>query len=288
MRSGKRGNRCFYPFEYCATVSLAELASANVVGFADKATENFTFIGPAFTQIGGGENFTYGDIKVNCDETGEGDGSGWQPLGDFICVLDENGSFVRKLVYAPQYIADAYECSTGWYDDADVANEDYSTCWNSEPLAFGYGVQVSAAAGMNSKATFSGEVKKTATVTDVENFMSVANCSPVDVKLGEVVVNCDETGEGDGSGWQPLGDFICVLDENGSFVRKLVYAPQYIADAYECTKGWYDDVDVANEDYSTCWNNKVSYAPGEGFQVSAAAGMGATVTIKTALPVAAE
>ena len=138
----------------CATVSLAELASANVVGFADKATENFTFIGPAFTQIGGGENFTYGDIKVNCDETGEGDGSGWQPLGDFICVLDENGSFVRKLVYAPQYIADAYECTKGWYDDVDVANEDYSTCWNNKvSYAPGEGFQVSAAAGMGATVT---------------------------------------------------------------------------------------------------------------------------------------
>ena len=253
------------------------------MGYVDKAVENFTFIGPAFTQIGGGESFTYADIVVNCDETGEGDGSGWQPLADSIVMLNQNGSFVRKLVYAPQYIAEAMECTKGWYDELDVANDDYTTCWNDTELEFGYGVQVSASAGMGAKATFKGEVKNAPTVTDVENYMGIANCSPKTISLGDLVVNCDETGEGDGSGWQPLADYIVMLDENGTYVRKLVYAPEYIAEAYECERGWYDDDMASDEDYSECWNNLISYAPGEGFQMCATVGANATVTIKSAL-----
>ena len=138
----------------CAAVGANALESANVVGYADKPVENFTFVGPSFTQVGGGEAFTYADIVVNCDETGEGDGSGWQPLADAIVMLNQNGSFVRKLVYAPQYIAEAMSCTKGWYDELDVANDDYTTCWNSASLDFGYGVQVSATAGANAKATF--------------------------------------------------------------------------------------------------------------------------------------
>ncbi len=264
-------------------MGFGAVESDNTVGFLDKEMENFTFIGPTFTKVGGGESFTYADIAVNCDETGEGDGSGWQPLFDAIVLLDANGTFVRKLVYAPQYIAAAYECTKGWYDELDAANDDYSTCWNNTELEFGYGVQVSASASVGAKATFKGEVKKAPTVTDVENFMAVANCAPKAITLGDLVVNCDETGEGDGSGWQPLFDAIVMLDSSGTFVRKLVYAPQYIAAAYECTKGWYDELDAANDDYSTCWNNSVTFAPGEGFQVAASAGVDATVTIKSAL-----
>ena len=268
----------------CATVSFAELASANIVGFADKATENYTFIGPAFTQIGGGEDFTYGDIKVNCDE--EGGSMGWQPLADYVCMLDSNGTFVRKLVYLPGYIAVEFEAEKGWYDDADVAKDDFTNCWNNEPLTFGYGVQVCGTAGANAKATFSGEVKEAPTVTDVENYMAIANCSPVNVSLGDIIVNCDE--EGGSMGWQPLADYVCVLDSNGTFVRKLVYLPGYIAVEFEAEKGWYDDADVAKDDFTNCWNNKVTYAPGEGFQMCATSGAGATVTIKSALLVAAE
>ena len=48
-------------------------------------------------------------------------------------------------------------------------------------------------------------------------------------------------------------------------------------------KGWYDNKDVGNEDFSDCWNDRVEWGIGEGFQVSATAGAGATITIKSAL-----
>ena len=74
-----------------------------------------------------------------------------------------------------------------------------------------------------------------------------------------------------------------MLNENGSFVRKLVYLPQYLATEVSAQKGWYDDNDVGNEDFSKCWNDILEWAIGEGFQVSATAGAGATVTVKSAL-----
>ncbi len=253
------------------------MESSNTVGFNDKGINQYEFVGPSFTKTGGSEAFTYADIDVNCDEDGTGDGSGWQPLADYIVMLDENGTYVRKLIYAPQYIATELSITKGWYDNDD---ENYETCWNSTPLTFGYGVQVCGTDGAGAKVTFKGEVKNAPTVTDVENYMAIANCSPVTITLADLVVNCDEDGTGDGTGWQPLADYIVMLDENGTFVRKLIYAPQYIATELSITKGWYDNDD---EDYLTCWNNLVSYAPGEGFQMCATAGMNATVTVKSAL-----
>ncbi len=171
----------------------------------------------------------------------------------------------------------------GWYDNNDVGNEDFSKCWNDEELEFGYGVQVSATAGANATVQFAGEVKGSPTVIDVENFVAVGNCAPKALKLADIVVNCDETGAGDGSGWLPLADSIVMLNENGSFVRKLVYLPQFMATEANAQKGWYDNKDVGNEDFSDCWNDRVEWGIGEGFQVSATAGAGATITIKSAL-----
>ena len=254
-----------------------------IVGYNAGAVEGFTFVGPSFTKVGGTTVFKYSDIIVNCDETGEGDGSGWQPLGDSIVILNENGSFVRKLVYLPEFLAEAFECNKGWYDEKAANNEDFSNCLNNEELEFGYSVQVSATVGAGATVQFAGEVKGTPTAIDVENFVAVANCAPKTLKLADIVVNCDETGEGDGMGWQPLADSIVILNENGSYVRKLVYLPNYLASELGVTKGWYDSDAVNEENFSDCWNNKLEWAVGEGFQVSATAGAGATVTIKSAL-----
>ena len=94
-------------------------------------------------------------------------------------------------------------------------------------------------------------------------------------------------------GWQPLLDAIVMLNENGTFVRKLVYLPEFLAAQLKdagivAQAGWYDETAASSYDFSDCWNDKVTYAPGEGFQVAASAGVGATVTIKSALTVIAE
>ena len=138
-----------------AAVMGDAIESQNIVGYTDKSVSNYEFIGPSFTKVSvsGSENFTYADIDVNCDETGE-DGSGWQPLADYIVILNENGTYVRKLVYAPQYIAEAFECTRGWYDDDDVANDDYSTCWNNLiSYAPSEGFQMCATVGVDATVT---------------------------------------------------------------------------------------------------------------------------------------
>ena len=266
-----------------ALVATADVESGNIVGYNAGAVEGFTFVGPSFTKVGGVTTFKYSDIIVNCDETGEGDGSGWQPLGDSIVILDSYGSFVKKLVYLPEFLANEFEVSKGWYEENAASDEDFSNCLNDEELEFGYGVQVSATVGAGATVQFAGEVKGTPTAIDVENFVAVGNCAPKALKLADIVVNCDETGEGDGSGWQPLGDSIVMLDNYGSFVRKLVYLPEFLANEFEVSKGWYEENAASDEDFSDCWNNKLEWAVGEGFQVSASAGVGATVTIKSAL-----
>ena len=112
-----------------------------IVGYNAGAVEGFTFVGPSFTKVGGTTVFKYSDIIVNCDETGEGDGSGWQPLGDSIVILNENGSFVRKLVYLPEFLAEAFECNKGWYDEKAANNEDFSNCLNNEETHAWFGVR---------------------------------------------------------------------------------------------------------------------------------------------------
>ena len=265
------------------------------MGYTTKSTENFEFIGPAFAKIGEDQSFTLKDIDVNCAETEAESGTGWQALGDGIIMLNENGTFVRRLVYLPSYLATALAAETGtptkegWYDDEKVSEDDYSASWDDEPLTFGYAVQVCANTGFGAGALWAGQVKDSPTVVDVENFMSVANCSPTTLKLSDLIVNCSETEDGNGTGWQALGDGIIMLNENGTFVRRLVYLPSYLATAIATETGnpteagWYDDADVAENNFSTRWDDTVTFAAGGGFQVAVAAGMGATVSVKSAL-----
>ena len=261
----------------------ADITSPNVVGYRNKELNNFQFVGSTFTAVGGGETMTYGDLKTNCDLTGEL-GTGWQALGDSVVELDENGSYVRDIVYVPAYIASEYGAEAGWYEmDAVAIDEDYSTPLNNTPITFGLGIQTATAGAGDAAITFAGEVKPTATVTDVNGFMIVANCAEKPLKLDDLVTNCDLTGEL-GTGWQALGDSVVELDENGSYVRDIVYVPAYIAGEYGAAAGWYEmDAVAIDEDYSTPLGQTITFQPGEAFQVSTAAAGDATITIKSAL-----
>lgn len=226
---------------------------------------------------------TYGDLKTNCDLTGEL-GTGWLAMADAVVELDANGSFVRYVVFVPAYIAGEYGAEAGWYEmDAVTIDEDYSTPLNNTPITFGLGVQTATAGAGDAAVTFAGEVKPTATVTDVNGFMIVANCAEKPLKLDDLITNCDLTGEL-GTGWLAMADAVVELDENGSFVRYIVYVPAYIAGEYSAAAGWYEmDAVTIDEDYSTPLGQSVTFQPGEAFQVATAAAGDATVTIKSAL-----
>ena len=271
------------PHPYGGAVQADGISSANTVGYRSKPLNNFQFVGSTFTGVGGSETMTYGNLKTNCDLTGEL-GTGWLAMSDAVVELNENGSFVRYVVYVPAYIAGEYGAEAGWYEmDAVTIDEDYSTPLNNTPITFGLGLQTATAGAGDADITFSGEVKPTATVTDVNGFMIVANCAEKAIKLDELITNCDLTGEL-GTGWLAMSDAVVELNENGSFVRYIVYVPAYIAGEYSAAAGWYEmDAVTIDEDYSTPLGQSITFQPGEAFQVATAAAGDATVTFRSAL-----
>ena len=273
----------YHLFPYGGAVQADGITSANTVGYRAKSLENFQFIGSTFTGVGGSETMTYGDLKTNCDLTGEL-GTGWQAMLDAIVELDATGSFVRYVVYVPAYIAGEYSAEAGWYEmDAVQIDEDYSDPLNDTQIVFGHGIQTATVDGGDAQVTFSGEVKPTATVTDVEGFMIVANCAEKAVKLDELITNCDLTGEL-GTGWQAMLDAVVELDSTGSFVRYIVYVPAYIAGEYSAEAGWYEmDAVQIDEDYSSPLGQSITFQPGEAFQVATVVGGDATVSFRSAL-----
>ena len=131
------------------------ISSANTVGYRQKALNNFQFVGSTFTGVGGSETMTYGDLKTNCDLTGEL-GTGWQAMSDSVVELNENGSYVRDIVFVPAYIAGEFGASAGWYEmDAVAINEDYSTPLG-QVIEFtpGEAFQVATAAGGDATVSF--------------------------------------------------------------------------------------------------------------------------------------
>ena len=115
------------PPPYGGAVQADGISSANTVGYRSKPLNNFQFVGSTFTGVGGSETMTYGNLKTNCDLTGEL-GTGWLAMSDAVVELNENGSFVRYVVYVPAYIAGEYGAEAGWYEmDAVTIDEDYST-----------------------------------------------------------------------------------------------------------------------------------------------------------------
>ena len=269
------------PPPYGGAVQADGISSANTVGYRSKPLNNFQFVGSTFTGVGGSETMTYGNLKTNCDLTGEV-GDGWQAMSDAVVELNANGSFIRKAVFVPAYIAGEYNAEAGWYDELAAIDEDYSTPLDATTITFGLGIQTATAGAGDAAVTFAGEVKPTATVTDVNGFMIVANCAEKTIKLDQLITNCDLTGEL-GTGWQAMSDAVVELNENGSFVRKVVFVPAYIAGEYNAEAGWYDELAAIDEDYSSPLGQSIEFAPGEAFQVATAAAGDATVSFKSAL-----
>lgn len=264
---------------------FAAIESSNIVGYQSLPTANFMYIGPSFQQVNidpANTKLTWSDIKVNCDETGEG----WQALSDSINILDENGTFVNTAIYLPGYLASELEVAEGWYSGNCALTEDFSDpkdCLNSTIINFGTAVQIHADPG-KAKVTFAGQVKAAPTVTDCANFMGVANCTPLTITIKDFVVNCDETGNNVEKGWQALSDSINILDENGTYVHTIIYLPTYLAEELGVAKGWYHGDCALNEDFSNpadCFND-MEVKAGAGIQIHADPGT-ATISVKSAL-----
>ena len=266
---------------FCGAVQADGISSANTVGYRQKALGSFQFVGSTFTGVGGSETMTYGGLKTNCDLTGEL-GTGWAAMADAVVELDANGSFIRKVVFVPGYVATEFEGEQGWYEENAANDGDLSTPLDNTPITFGLGIQTATVDGGDATVTFAGEVKPTATVTDVEGFMIVANCAEKTIKLDDLITNCDLTGEL-GTGWAAMADAVVELDSNGSFVRKVVFVPGYVATEFEGEEGWYEENAANDGDLSIPLGQSIEFEPGEAFQVATVVGGDATVSIKSAL-----
>ena len=254
-----------------------------------KTPTNFKFLGPNFINCNGTEDITLADFNVNCDENDPEASSGWAANYDTVVLLNAAGNNIRNLVYIPQWMAEAYtdlleySVTKGWYD-IDTVGDDMHTKYDSEPIDFGMAVQVNISSGSaNAGVTFAGQVKTAPTITDVVNFMSLANCSPKNITLGDVKVNCNEEDPEASSGWAANYDTVVLLDSNGNNIRNLAYIPQWMAEAYTdmlgytVVKGWYD-IDTVGDDMHTNYNN-TQIPAGEGFQVNASSGS-ADITVQ--------
>ncbi len=223
------------------------------------------------------------DFKTNCDETGT-ESTGWEEKVDAIVVLDDTGSYVRRLVYVPEWYAEGEEYTKGWYDSDEADDDSYTTPYdNTFEMPFGYGVQISISGNRGQSVTYSGKVKETPTILDLpQGFSIVGNCACKDLQLSNLLTNCDETGT-ESTGWEEKVDAVVELDNTGSYVRRLIYVPEWYAEGEEYSKGWYDGDEADDDSYTTELGSSVSFGGGKGFQVSISGSRGQKITIKSAL-----
>ena len=277
-------------FFFCATVGFS-LESANVVGYQNaNVALKTTLLVNTFTSVNEG-TMTLGDITANPFDDGEEgiyDVWGWTgftPFSDFVQTMNASGQFTGQYTYAPAGYAGSNEA--GWYDFTDNA---CTTLKNDVEIPFGRGFYLSAGdgtAGLAPQLTFSGSVKKGATVVPVANsMMLVGNSSPVDITLGQITANPFDDGEEgiyDVWGWTgftPFSDFIQIMNDNGQFVGQYTYAPAGYAGSNEA--GWYEFTDTGCTDCK----NSLPIKAGQAFYLSAgdgAGGLAPTITLPSAL-----
>lgn len=267
--------------------SAFAIESSNIVGYNTKDVSVLSPISATFTMVDGGEAFTFGDYKVNCDETDPDATTGWLANADSFNTYSSVGAYKASYIYCPAWLAEAltadfgYTVAPGWYD---VNDEEFKTNCNTMPIPFGNGI-VAKSSGSGAHATFAGQVKKNPTVTDIGVFTVAGNASPKTISIGEIVVNCDEKDPDATTGWAANADGIYTYTEAGSFKAEYIYCPAWLAEAltadfgYSVTAGWYD---VTDEAFSNNLGATVKFAAGEGF-IAKASFSGATLTIKSAL-----
>ena len=244
-------------------------------------------ISATFTMVDGGEAFTFGDYKVNCDEKDPDATTGWAANGDTFNTYTPVGLFSASYVYCPQWLAEAlteefgYTVTPGWYNQND---EEFKENKSGTNVPFGNGV-VAKSFVSGAKVTFAGAVKPTPTVTDIGAFTVAGNVSPATISIGQIVVNCDEEDPDATTGWAANGDGIYTYTDVGLFKAAYIYCPKWLAEAltvdfgYQVKAGWYDQADEA---FTNCVNESLTFAAGEGF-IAKSYVTGATLTIRSAI-----
>ncbi len=228
-----------------STATAAEVVSQNVVGYQEvngTATKNFVI--STLIPVGSdGTTMKLGDIKAN---------SHFVFAGDDIIIFD-GFTKVARAYYLDATTAGKNNMDEGWYD-ADKADDGDYVCINSMLLPYGSGFIFNRS---NEKAAlvFSGEVNLAPTeIIGGSSKNYVGNCTPVDIKLGEIKVN---------SKFQFAGDDIIVFD-GFTKVARAYYLDATTAGKNDMDEGWYD-ADKADDGDYVCINNTVVAKAGDGF-----------------------
>ena len=171
-------------FFACATVSLAELSSANVVGYQTRQTvAGFNFLAPTFTGVNS-ESINLQEVTLSGDNALE--------YVDTLQVLDEGGAATSTYFWT----------ADGWQDENGVK------C--TKTIQAGESILISTLLdGVN--VTFSGEVsKKPIKITSVAGFNFVGNGTPVSIPASSITLSGDNALE--------YVDTLQILDEGGATV----------------------------------------------------------------------
>jgi hypothetical protein len=163
-------------FIACATVGLAELASANVVGYQSVEASGYKMVLPTFSPVGGGE-YNLDNFSV----IGVGD------MGATIQIMDADGKWIGMYSWYNEYT----DPDTGDYYPAGWLDE------NNNPagtIKAGYGVYYySAVAG--AKVQSSGEVSGDVTIDVPVGYSMIGNATPVAINADVMeVIGVDDMG----------------------------------------------------------------------------------------------
>ena len=207
-------------FTVCALVGLARaqsddgaVYSANTVGYQKSLIPQGKYLaaGNPFIRVGTqatiGAGATLGDVIVN---------ENFAPFEDSVQIFDEDGASVLSATYVSAAMlagAGITGVEPGWWGTSDIEFENGAL--NNFSLPFGW--SITAFSGYSgAELIFAGEVYKNAfthTLT-ANKYASIANNSPVDLSLGDIVANVN---------FAPFEDSIQIFDENGASILSATY-----------------------------------------------------------------
>jgi len=273
----------------CATVSFAELASANVVGYQNKTADNassFSWIANTFEKVDGSvvklKDFSLSESQL--------------PTAVTVFLLGDNGANLKDadgnsqtFVYVhPARCTTANGWVSGWYyqrlGTANVAAAQFklgsqSAYWANEyeiPYGSSFGISRGTA---TTTLVFSGSVRATDAEINVPNpsgFSWLGNVMPVDYKLKDLYLKESQL---------PTAVTLFFLGDNGANLKDadgnsqtFVYVhPARCTTANGWVSGWYyqrlGTANVAAAQFklgsqSAYWANEYEIPAGAGFGIS--------------------
>jgi len=256
----------------CATVSFAELASANIVGYMDKAADNasgYTWMANTFQKVDGTVT-KLSDLSFK---------ENLAPTAAKLYLLDKAGATLvdangKKCIYVYLNPTKAgTRAVPGWYYDGTASNAmtgENSEGWANDveiPYGQGFGIQRSTTAAT---LVFSGSVAAEDQEIEAKNasgYTWMGNVMPTDLTLADLSFK---------ENLAPTAAKLYLLDKAGATLvdengKKCIYV--YLNPTKAGTRavpGWYFDGTASNAmtgETSPGWANNVSIKAGQGFGI---------------------